>query len=101
MHDVVLSKLADLVPHLVAVAAPSPLVDEPGAGASDVRLFHRAAPENRRRVGERGVATRTECPPAKYLLRLPGLDDLLHYLAHQVGLLGCRRRLPGLLLRPL
>jgi hypothetical protein len=39
MNHVLLAERVQLIPHLVTVAAPSPLKDELGAGASNVWPF--------------------------------------------------------------
>ena len=74
---VVLRKIREAVPHLIAVMA-RPMEGELGAGAFDVGILHRPAPIDRGLVRDSGVALRTECSRPKYPRRLVGLDDLLH-----------------------
>ena len=78
VHNIVLCELAKLIPYSLRVMTALPLECGRGACTSDIRVRRRPAPIDRRRIHDRRITARTECPPAEYPGRLPVLDDLLH-----------------------
>ena len=83
VDHVLLAEAVEVVPYLIAVAAPSALEDELGAGAFDVRPLHRPAPVDRRYACgvARGCRKRSgsECPASR-----PVLEQCLRRLHQDV-----------------